>query len=77
MKHVGKQVVGLEDEVKPLLDFVAVALHNWLIEEVHEDIAGSAMVVLSLCPRSKVVATGRSMLAKSLTCQNMLMSMIF
>ena len=28
------------DEVKPLLDFVAVILQDWLIEEVHEDVAG-------------------------------------
>ena len=40
MKHVGKQVAGLKDEVKHLLDFVAVILQDWLIEEVHEDVAG-------------------------------------
>ena len=40
VKHVGHQVAGVEDEVKPLLDFVAEILQDWLIEEVHEDVAG-------------------------------------
>ena len=40
MKHVGRQVAGLDDEVKPLLDFVKVILQGWLIEEVDEDVAG-------------------------------------
>ena len=77
VKLVGNQVAGLDDEVKPLLDFVAVILQDWLIEEVPEDVASISMEVLSLCPRSKAVVTRRSMLAKSLTCQNMFMSMIF
>ena len=34
MKHVGKQVAGLDDKVKPLLDFAAVILQDWHIEEV-------------------------------------------
>ena len=33
-------MAGLDDEVKPLLDLVAVILQDWLIEEVHEDVAG-------------------------------------
>ena len=77
VKHVGNQVAGLDDEVKPLLDFAAVILQDWLIEKVHEYVAGISNGVMSLCPRSKAVVTGRSMLAKSLTCWNMFMSMIF
>ena len=33
-------MAGADDEVKPLLDFVAVILQDWLIEEVHHDVAG-------------------------------------
>ena len=40
MKHVGNQVAGLDDKVKHLLDFVTVIFQDWLIEEVHEDVAG-------------------------------------
>ena len=55
VKHIGNQVAGLDDNIKPLLDFVAVILQDWLIEEVHEDVAG--IRVLSLCPRSKAGET--------------------
>ena len=40
VKHVGNQVAGLDEEVKPLLDFVAVIFQDWLIEDVPEDVAG-------------------------------------
>ena len=43
--------------------FVTVILQDWLIEVVHGDVAGISMMILSLYPRSKAVATGRSMLA--------------
>ena len=75
-------MAGLKDEVEPLLDNVAVILQDWLIGQVHEDVAGiinGGLVTPPPLPppRSKAVVTRRSMLAKSLTCRNMFMSMIF
>ena len=51
MKHVGNQVSGLVDEVKPLLDYVTVILQDWLIEEVYEDVAGISNGGLATLPQ--------------------------